>query len=660
MSNADVILEGVTKQCVPLSQGGLNPDLRVNYEFGLVLGVDEFRQEQLYQLENDYLHNRSLHGYGTVWGLDVTLRGPESPEVVVSPGIGVDQIGRTFVIRHPLCASLQAWLDRQDNPDGIDTIYVVARYDECLDALVPIAGQPCSSSEQNQAASRIRRSFQVALQTQPPVMEAWHGVRRLAELMSHVELVGGLEADDSDEDAITELVRLLRSNQFATRLEERRAAAEAEGRTGWKFLRLPEEDSRGALDRIFTVWVTEVRPTFAPDLLDTEGEETAILLATLHRVETPGPGETEDEEAPDESVVGGWRVSDEGRPYLLNTQVIQSLLLLGGTAAEAAAGVSQVREFVTIDSVIVPRGQRVMLRLWIHADEAPTFGEGSVEVRRILADQAEVLSMAEPADETGADGNHMIWGMRQQGRGQPLADGQLLELRFNTDRIRIGRRTLTEVLQAEPYAYIGYDGAQTLVAYYIVDEIAAAQPGGITADEVRQIVEERLSAVRTLPFVTITATGVETTGMVFYELWFHPDIVFAEGNAPEVGLLENLNEETLQVYTEIDDQRLAPVQIVSLDRDRGNVYRVFVDARGLRERFGRNADISLRYVRFVFLLDAGLMLETSQGGFSVEDYMREASIKFDGYFSRYTLPNGDERPVIVSYARLPIEMERRQ
>lgn len=654
MSDADVIIEGVTKQCVPLSQSGLNPDLRVNYEFGLVLGVDEFRQEQLYQLENDYLHNRSLHGYGTVWGLDVTLRGPESPEIVVSPGIGVDQIGRTFVIRHPLCASLAAWLGKQENPDTIDTIYVVARYDECLDALVPIAGQPCSSSEQNQAASRIRRSFQVALQTQPPMMEAWRAVRRLADVMTHVELVAELGEDDSDEAAIIELVRLLRSNQLATRLEELRTTAAAAGRTGWKFLRLPEQDSRRALDRIFTVWVTEVRPTLAPDLLDTDGEETTILLATLQRIQADEGEETES----DDSVVGGWRVTDEGRPYLLNTQVIQSLLLLGGSAAQTG-GKGIVREFVTVDTAIVPRGQRLMLRLWIHADETPNLGSGAVEVRRILPDQVEMLSMADPADETGADGNHLIWSLRQQGRGQPLADGQLLELRFNTDQIRIGSRTLTEVLHAEPYAYLGYDGAQTLTAYYIVDETAAVQTGGITEAEVRKIVEERFNAIRTVPFVTITATDMETTGMVFYELWFHPDLVYAEGKMPEVGLLENLNEETLRIYTEIDDQRLAPVDIRSLDRTRGNLYRVFVDARALRERFGPNADISLRYVRFVFLLDSDLKLETSEGGFSIMDYMREASIKFDGFFSRYTLPNGDEHPVIVSYARLPIEMERR-
>ena len=47
----------------------LNVHERMNYVLGQVLGVKEFQQEQAYFLHKSRLQNRSLHGYGTVWGL---------------------------------------------------------------------------------------------------------------------------------------------------------------------------------------------------------------------------------------------------------------------------------------------------------------------------------------------------------------------------------------------------------------------------------------------------------------------------------------------------------------------------------------------------------------------------------------------------------------
>jgi hypothetical protein len=57
---------------------------RLNYFFGQMLGVDDFRGEQAYFHEKQKLHNRCLHGYGTVCGLLVKAAPPlhecESPQ----------------------------------------------------------------------------------------------------------------------------------------------------------------------------------------------------------------------------------------------------------------------------------------------------------------------------------------------------------------------------------------------------------------------------------------------------------------------------------------------------------------------------------------------------------------------------------------------------
>ena len=44
---------------------------RVKYFYGQLLGVREFQSEQSYFYEKHRLHNRYLHGYGTVCGLAV-------------------------------------------------------------------------------------------------------------------------------------------------------------------------------------------------------------------------------------------------------------------------------------------------------------------------------------------------------------------------------------------------------------------------------------------------------------------------------------------------------------------------------------------------------------------------------------------------------------
>ena len=650
MSNG--ISEGITKRCVPLTQGALGPDLRVNYEFGLVLGVDEFRQEQLYHLGNDYLHHRGLHGFGTVSGLEVSLRGPEAPEVMVSPGIGVDQLGRTFVVRYPQCASLADWLANQENPSAINAVYVVAEYDECLDALVPIAGQPCSSSAQNQAESRIRRAFNIRLQAQPPVMEGWAAARRLGELMSHVELVPDLDSNDTDEMNIIELVRLLlRTGAYAGRLTQLRDAAAAEGRTGWKFLRLSLATAQQALARILTVWVTEVRPQLTPDLIDPgEDAEAAILLATLRRVDESG------DEVPSPNAVGGWVASDQARPFLLSTQVIQSLLFMGEAASEAV-GAGLMREFVSIDTVPIPRGQRLMLSMWFHLDEPPKFGDNAVSIGRVLNDRVVPMNLVGPADTTGANGNHMIWSMRPPGRESPLEDGQLLEIRFNTDQVRLGNRTLTQVLQDEDYGYLGYDGENTLTVYYIVDAPQVAQqpqPGGLTEAEVQAMID----AVRTVPFVTITPVAFETPDMITYELWFHMDVQFTPGGIPEVGLLEGLSEENFRVYVELPGERLGRVEVQNIDQERGNIYTLFADGSKLAEEYGEEPGVGLRYLRFVFLLKSDLKITTRAGTFTIPEYMDNFDIKFEGYFSEYALPEGDAQNVIVSYVRSPAMREQ--
>jgi len=60
---------------------------RLNYFYGQVLGLHDFRDEQAYVQEKLRLHNRCLHGWGVVCGLDVRAEpGPVDECVKLPPG----------------------------------------------------------------------------------------------------------------------------------------------------------------------------------------------------------------------------------------------------------------------------------------------------------------------------------------------------------------------------------------------------------------------------------------------------------------------------------------------------------------------------------------------------------------------------------------------
>ncbi|MCA1783639.1 MAG: hypothetical protein ABR500_10615 [Dermatophilaceae bacterium] len=77
---------------------------RVNFFNGLMLTAADLAAEQEYHRRMRYLHNRLLHGYGTVSGLEVAV---EEGCVHVSPGIGIDMHGREIVVVQQLSLCLE-------------------------------------------------------------------------------------------------------------------------------------------------------------------------------------------------------------------------------------------------------------------------------------------------------------------------------------------------------------------------------------------------------------------------------------------------------------------------------------------------------------------------------------------------------------------------
>ena len=102
---------------------------RVRYFTGQVLGEDDFNTEQNYFIEKHRLHNRHLHGWGVVNGLEVSV--DKSNVVHVAPGIAIDCAGNELLLCSP--QELAA-------PRKAGEFFIVLEYRETEVNPVPSAG----------------------------------------------------------------------------------------------------------------------------------------------------------------------------------------------------------------------------------------------------------------------------------------------------------------------------------------------------------------------------------------------------------------------------------------------------------------------------------------------------------------------------------------
>jgi hypothetical protein len=664
-----------TQRCVSLAEGALGADLRVNYELGMVLGVDEFRQEQHYFLQKEYLHNRALHGYGTVYGLRVTLaRPPGDPndvQISVEPGMAIDQWGRVVMVRETQCARLGAWLAKNPAPDvgpsGEQRVYAALRYDECPDVLQPIAGQPCSGSAAQMAPARIRDGFHLELRWDEPRMPAYLAVQRFARMLAAVRVEPGLPAGSSDEATIITVLRALNGEGESVFDQGGPGVAGLPLDPPRDTLRLPAEGLREALDRIFAVWATEVRPKLPPDLSDpaaASGGDPAgagILLAAIDFLaEPPYIADELLEDSADNGL----------RPVLLHTGLIQQLLLLGGRAS--AEPLRAVRQLVTVRAVL-DDNRRTSLTLWFHPNadglvHLPT-GQGEQPALTIFSVERgrELRFTLRPIDPEQRDGRDFagLWRVELLDEND-LADGERLVLTFLTARVLTAPSglSLAELSEQQRLAFVGFSDNDRVRVFHQV-RLPAVGGGEIDPEQIREIVREQLLRRPNLPFVTLTPLPFDGQGLRPVELWFHLDfdpftrdvllgyseqgrlfiaqlsvLVFAEvggprqlaGNVPNPPVPDpNSPPELIEIAQE------GPVQLLAYNRS-----QLLLNQSQLRE-------LGNPPLRFVFLVD-DFILGRGEERFPLRDYFEQAGrvpISFSGY-------NGEK--TIVAFLRLAEEV----
>jgi DNA-binding beta-propeller fold protein YncE len=135
---------------------------RVNYAYGMVLGVDDFNAEQDYFRSRLQQHNRLLHGTGTAVGLGVSVEhGPGASRITIAPGLALDPAGNEILVAQSVCVALPA--------QGTQ-LFVLLRYAERPCRPAPFAATaPVDASDGGTVMqpTRIVETFGVGLEATP-------------------------------------------------------------------------------------------------------------------------------------------------------------------------------------------------------------------------------------------------------------------------------------------------------------------------------------------------------------------------------------------------------------------------------------------------------------------------------------------------------------
>jgi hypothetical protein len=324
-----------------------NPAKHVNFNVGMVLGVDDFTQEFAYLSGRDQWMARDLIGYGTVRGLNVRIEvdATRGPRVVVEPGVALSPRGQLICVPAAQCAYLRNWVaDHAEEiapnvgspPDSDLPLYVVLCYRNCPTDNVPIAGEPCRSEDKLMAPSRLTDDFSLELRLEKPNQREEDAVRDFVAWLKQV-VVSESEAStplDQFLQAIRDAAAVWLSSPLSSPPEDFMFGSPPAA------LVINAADASEYFRAAFRVWVTELRPRWIArwhgcSAIHIEGDEprdeACVLLAELTvplLPLSPGTFDIPNEEIP---------VNQSERPYLVHLRLLQEWVLSG--AAAVAGGV---------------------------------------------------------------------------------------------------------------------------------------------------------------------------------------------------------------------------------------------------------------------------------------------------------------------------------
>ena len=180
-----------------------DPAKHVNYVRGMVLEVDEFKQEFAYHAARDRSLAREAIGYGTVRGLALSWVKDSAdilqPSVLVKAGIALTPCGQLICVGSDQCADINLWLaGRTDEisakfgagaTNGELALHVTLAYSDCPTDDAPVPGEPCRSEQDLMQPSRITDSFQLELSYDAPLQAEEDALRGFSSWLRKLNIV---------------------------------------------------------------------------------------------------------------------------------------------------------------------------------------------------------------------------------------------------------------------------------------------------------------------------------------------------------------------------------------------------------------------------------------------------------------------------------------
>jgi hypothetical protein len=369
----------------------------VNYVTGMVLGVDDYRQEFAYHSARDKWMVRDFLGYGTLSGLAVTVEdnGTEGPRVRVTPGSAAAPSGQMICVGREQCGQINAWLNSPKVKPVIDArasdagtpaalnlaLFLNLCYVDCATDDVPIPGEPCRSEENLMSPSRIADDYCLSFSLDRPlhreaqalaVIDAW-----LTDPARVDDTLG--EGDPANFKPLVE--RAGRQIMLALGLAIKNPVP-----ADLDPVQVTSVVAVSFNQLIRKMWITRIRPlVMAQTCADMAvGANDCVLLATL-RMSLAVVG-THWEVTGDATTIIN---DDHDRPLMLSAMAMQSPMAAHFGVPTTTAKLAYFSSDGTVEAgttdVVVAHGSEIAVTLRIAADGAPIPAAGETITLRHLS-----------------------------------------------------------------------------------------------------------------------------------------------------------------------------------------------------------------------------------------------------------------------------------
>ena len=345
----------------------------VNYAKGMVLGVDDFRQEFAYLSGRDQWLVRDAIGYGTASGLRVFFEndGTDGPRLRVTAGSAFVPSGQHVCVGADQCAIINRWLAKPANAAmvsrmlnggspapsppvsppvtaGTLSLFLTLCYQDCLTRPVPVPGEPCRSDDELMADSRVADDFRLDLREHAPVQVEEDALRDFVRWLRANVQIGTVSPPQDGNDAawLAALRPAAQAWLDAAAMSPPLSPPASFSTLGDFLVDLPPLNLTIRQDQVcdflrvaFRFWVTELRPLWSASRCHRRmmQDQDCVLLARIEfEVVFVGGSPT-----------GTWQIAgspatvlvdETTRPFLVHLRLLQEWMLCGCDCAGLGLG----------------------------------------------------------------------------------------------------------------------------------------------------------------------------------------------------------------------------------------------------------------------------------------------------------------------------------